>query len=157
MQRLIPICILSGLMTSGCATMSMGAPETAPQRANAESVDIDNSSFTAPAADRQAILAMAGEFEVDFAFDETVALVPGYQRTEPKRSDANEVVLVIADSGDRIVLQHLLIVGEDNVIKHWRQDWIYQADQRLEFSDDQTWSLVDIPERKTTGAWTQCV
>ncbi|HKL54246.1 MAG TPA: DUF6607 family protein [Wenzhouxiangellaceae bacterium] len=157
MQRLMPICILAGLMTAGCATTSTGTLEPEPQRADAASVAIDTAGFTAPAADRQAILAMAGEFDVDFAFDETVALVPGYERTEPKRSDADEVVLLIEDSGDRIVLQHLLIVGKDNVIKHWRQDWVFEADQRLEFSDDQTWALVGIPEDTTNGAWTQCV
>jgi len=159
MQRLIPICILAGLMTTGCATTStsIDTPPAAPQRAHADSVELDDNSFTAPTADRQAILAMAGEFDVDFAFDETVALASGYERTEPKRSGADEVVLLIEDTGDRIVLQHLLIVGESNVIKHWRQDWVFEADDRLEFSDDQTWALVDIAEEKTAGAWTQCV
>lgn len=157
MQRLIPCCILAGLMSAGCATTPMTTTATALQSEQAGGRSASSSDAAAPAADRQAILAMAGEFAVDFAFDETVALVPGYERAEPKRSGANEVVMVIEDHGDRIVLQHLLIVGEENVIKHWRQDWIYQADQRLEFSDDQTWSLVDIPEEKSTGAWTQCV
>ena len=157
MQRLIPICILFGLMTTGCATTSTGTPAAAPQRASADSVELETGSLAAPAADRQAILAMAGEFDVDFAFDETVALLPGYARKDPKRSGADEVVLLIADSGDHIVLQHLLIVGEGNVIKHWRQDWTFEAEHRLEFSDDQTWALVDIPRQKTAGAWTQCV
>lgn len=157
MQRLIPCFILAGLMITGCASTSMVAPSDTPQRLQESGAETTVKHASPPAADRQAILAMAGEFDVDFAFDETVALVPGYERTAPKRSDADEVVLVIEDSGDRIVLQHLLIVGAGSVIKHWRQDWIFEADQRLEFSDDQTWTRVDIPDDKSAGAWTQCV
>ncbi len=33
-----------------------------------------------PARDRQSILAMQGDYTVDFAFDETVLLQPGYER-----------------------------------------------------------------------------
>jgi hypothetical protein len=43
------------------------------------------------------------------------------------------------------------------VIKHWRQDWFYEADQRFEFVSDQTWALANIDPALTRGAWTQCV
>lgn len=112
------------------------------------------------AADREAILAMAGEFVVTFAFDETVALAPGYERQAAKRSGASEVVIVLEDEPDRIVLQHLLLVGGPDgpqVIKHWRQDWIWEASRRLEFLDDQTWRMVPLDPQLTRGAWTQCV
>ncbi len=36
--------------------------------------------------DRRAILAMLGGYEVQFKFDETVVLMPGYERQKPKRS-----------------------------------------------------------------------
>jgi hypothetical protein len=157
MQRLISCCVLAGLLTTGCATTSIPGADSASARPDDSTAAEAANASSAPTADRQAVLAMAGEFEVDFAFDETVALVPGYERKEPKRSGADEVVLVVEDDGDRIVLQHILIVGEGNVIKHWRQDWVFEADQRLEFSDDQTWTLVDLPKDKTEGAWTQCV
>ena len=153
MQRLTLLCILAGLLSTGCATT--------PTPPATEEINLPDAADTAvatpPAADRQAILGLAGEFEVDFAFDETVALAPHYQRRDPKRAGANEVVIVVEDAGDRIVLQHLLIVGDDHVIKHWRQDWEWQATHRLEFTDDQTWTRVEIPEDVTRGAWTQCV
>jgi len=157
MQRLIPCCVLVVLLATGCAsTSTVGESPTSPRAQEAGGV-ATRGEAKPPAADRQAILALAGEFEVDFAFDETVALVPGYERTEPKRSGADEVVIVVEDSGDHIVLQHLLVVGEGKVIKHWRQDWTFEADHRLEFSDDQTWARVELPEDQTDGAWTQCV
>jgi hypothetical protein len=110
-----------------------------------------------PAADRAAILAMAGEYRVNFAFDETVALSPGYQRRDPKRSAAAEAVIVVEDSPGRIVLQHLLLAGDDGVIKHWRQDWSWEAATRLEFVADQTWRQVRLEPEATRGRWTQCV
>jgi len=145
------------LLTAGCATTGSGSDPAAAPASASEGVSQSAAGGAPPAADRQAILALAGEFKVDFNFDETVALVPDYERPEPKRSGADEVVIVVDDSGDRIVLQHLLVVGADSVIKHWRQDWVYEAGQRLEFSDDQTWAMVDLPREKTEGAWTQCV
>lgn len=111
-----------------------------------------------PAADRKAILAMQGEYEVDFSFDETVVLQPGYERASAKRSGASEAVIVVEDSPEKIVLQHLLVDPKNgHVTKHWRQDWTYQAPSRFEFSADQTWSVRALAPEQTRGAWTQCV
>ncbi|WP_165967336.1 DUF6607 family protein [Luteimonas aestuarii] len=111
-----------------------------------------------PDADRKAILAMQGEYTVDFAFDETVLLAPGYERAAPQRSGGDEVVIVLEDSPTKIVLQHILVhQPTGHVTKHWRQDWIYEAPQRWEFASDQTWRVRDIPADRTRGAWTQCV
>lgn len=117
-----------------------------------------------PAADRAAILGMLGEYDVDFAFDETVLLAPGYERAPAKRSGGSEVVILVEDSvaadgtPSRIVLQHILVDPKSgHVTKHWRQDWIYEAEERFEFSADQTWRLRPIEAAKSAGAWTQCV
>ena len=111
-----------------------------------------------PARDRAAILAMQGEYIVEFDFRETVELAPGYVRTPPKRSGGNEVVIVVEDTPTKIVLQHLLVSDDgSHVTKHWRQDWTYEAPRRFEFSADQTWTVRPIDAAKTRGAWTQCV
>ena len=47
---------------------------------------------TAAGKDRAAILAMQGEYKVDFDFKETVVLQPGYQRRPPKHSERFEFV-----------------------------------------------------------------
>ena len=112
----------------------------------------------ATARDRQSILAMQGEYLVDFAFDETVLLQPGYERAAAMRSGGNETVIVVEDTPTRIVLQHLLVDGKSGyVTKHWRQDWVYEAPGRFEFTADQTWSVRSIAADKNKGAWTQCV
>lgn len=111
-----------------------------------------------PARDRDSILAMQGEYHVDFAFDETVLLQPGYERHPALRSGGSETVVVVEDIPGRIVLQHLLVDEKNgHVTKHWRQDWVYEAPRRFEFSDDQTWQVREIPAGLTRGAWTQCV
>jgi len=113
---------------------------------------------TPPEADRAAIVAMQGEYGVGFAFEETVVLAPGYERAKPYRTGGDEVVILVEDNPGRIVLQHLLLhVPSGHVVKHWRQDWTYEAPHRLEFSADQTWRLRDLPADQIQGHWTQCV
>jgi hypothetical protein len=107
--------------------------------------------------DRLAILAMQGEYAVDFHFAETVPLAAGYKRRDDKNSGGFEFVQVVEESEDRIVLQHLLVMPGGNVIKHWRQDWIREADERFEFVADQTWQVRAIAPEKAAGTWTQCV
>jgi len=104
-----------------------------------------------------AILAMQGEYKVDFDFNETVVLQPGYERHAAKNSGAFEVVMVIEDSPKKVVLQHILVVGNGHVVKHWRQDWVYEARERFEFIADQTWAVKSVADDKQEGQWTQCV
>lgn len=145
--------LMSSIFLLGCAHTS--APSLA--KTTNPSADRFVESSKAPSLDREAILKMVGEYEVFFQFDETVALAAGYSPTDLKTDHAQEVVILVEDSGDRIVLQHLLLVGGVQVIKHWRQDWIWEASHRFTFSDDMTWDYVMIPEEITRGAWTQCV
>ncbi len=111
-----------------------------------------------PARDRASILAMQGEYTVDFAFDETVLLQPGYERQAAMRSGGDETVIVVEDTPRRIVLQHILVDAKSgHVTKHWRQDWVYEATQRFQFTADQTWTREAVAAEATRGAWTQCV
>lgn len=109
------------------------------------------------AKDRAAILAMQGEYKVGFDFEETVVLQADYEVAPGKQSGAFETVVVIEEAPQKIVLQHLLVVGGDKVVKHWRQDWFYEAASRFEFVEDQTWELRELPTTKREGQWTQCV
>ncbi len=108
--------------------------------------------------DREAILAMAGRFEVQFEFYETVALSPGYELKKPYEEDAAEVVFVVKDSPEHIVLQHVLLVESHNrVVKHWKQEWRYQDRVLLEYVGDNTWSRRELTAKETRGTWTQMV
>jgi hypothetical protein len=157
---------LAALLLAACA--STGGPSPAPSQpatitTAARPVDDPARITTILAAaegrerDRAAILALLGEYAVRFDFHETVALKAGYERHPEKTSGAHEVVVLVEDTGDRLVLQHLLVVGDGHVIKHWRQDWHFEARERLRFSEDQTWRLEPLPEAKIADHWTQCV
>lgn len=107
--------------------------------------------------DRRAILAMAGEFEVKFRFDETVALRDGYELKHDK-SGGYETVLVAEDTGRRIVLQHVLVSKDgEHVVKHWRQDWTYEDRDLREFAGDRTWTGRRLSANEVRGTWTQAV
>ncbi|MEO0515409.1 MAG: DUF6607 family protein [Planctomycetota bacterium] len=122
----------------------------------------DQPQPTAPEADRQAILAMAGEYRVTFQFQETVGMVPGYELHEPYHSEATEFVEVIEDTGDFISLQHVLVMprregGEPVVVKHWRQDWTFQDPELLAFRGNLTWERVELDPADVQGTWSQAV
>ena len=110
--------------------------------------------------DRRSILGMVGEFRVKFAFDETLALKPGYAPKAPQRSGGDEFVFVVEDRGDFIALQHILVAGSGKdamVIKHWRQDWQYQPKDVLVFRGRKHFALESVPADKARGAWSQSV
>lgn len=112
------------------------------------------------AADRAAILAMAGTYKVRFDFTETTPWVADYTPVAPKPSGGHEVVRVIEDSGNRIVLQHILVHEKDGkafVTKHWRQDWVYEPATVLVYRGPGQWVLEDVPERMRKGRWSQTV
>lgn len=110
--------------------------------------------------DRAAILAMAGDYHVRFNFDETVPFVSDYAPLDPKTSGGYESVRVIADEGEFISLQHLLVAGHEGqslVIKHWRQDWRYQPRNVLVYERRNYWALRSVGSAERRGAWSQTV
>jgi hypothetical protein len=146
---------LTGLIPlafAGCAHQSQ--PVRAPEDGRLARIAAAATPFE---KDRQAILAMLGEYAVDFHFRETVVLDAGYAIRDGKDTKAFETVVLVEDGGRRIVLQHLLVNHSGDVIKHWRQDWAYEAGTRFEFTEDQTWRVQPVPAELTRGAWTQCV
>jgi hypothetical protein len=95
------------------------------------------------ARDRAAILAMCGEFRIDFDFQELVNLRPGGHLATPYQSWATERIFVLEDKDDRISLQHqLVMVALDEhgrptpaaVAKHWRQEWVWQGEGVLRYA-----------------------
>lgn len=116
--------------------------------------------------DRRAIIAMAGPWRASFDFIETAGFVPGYQPTRPYRSWGTEYVFVVEDRADFISLQHVLVMfmnGEDGetigpfVVKHWRQDWAYEAIDFHEFMGHGRWARTTLTPEEVAGGWVQTV
>lgn len=109
--------------------------------------------------DRDAILAMAGNYRVTFDFRETVSYTEGYALKEPKLSGGDEVVRVLEDRGNFISMQHILVVGGDEKfpVKHWRQDWVYEPESVLVFVGGNAWEKRPLSAEERKGKWAQVV
>ncbi|WKK79837.2 DUF6607 family protein [Marivirga arenosa] len=109
------------------------------------------------ADDVKAIMDMCGCYEVEFNFAETFSPIKDYEKHENYRSAGLEYVFPVEKSKDKIVLQHLLIVGDTMIIKHWRQDWLYENTDLYTFQKDNTWKYNGFDKKEVEGQWTQKV
>lgn len=106
--------------------------------------------------DRQAILAMVGDYVVDFHFKETLGFALGYEIKPAYDAAALEAVFVAEESENKIVLQHVLQT-EKGVVKHWRQDWEWENRNLHVFVGEKTWETEVLSEADVKGTWTQKV
>ena len=92
--------------------------------------------------------------------------MPGFEADQPYQSWATEVIDVIEDTGDRIVLQHVIVmeyVDVDGNIqgpvvqKHWRQDWVWQDTTIHAYSGDDSWAEQIFSADEVAGRWSQAV
>jgi hypothetical protein len=121
-------------------------------------------SFTAAAQDKkkkdiEAIKSMCGCYEVEFNFAETfkASKDENYKPSPDKKDYGLEWVELVEDKSDKIVMQHLLIVGDTTIVKHWRQDWEYENTELYTFFKDKTWKFTTLPKNEVKGEWTQRV
>jgi hypothetical protein len=145
------------LATGLCAIALAAAPVWAHGPIDHGGTAEEQAAYEAARAD---ILAMAGDFKVRFDMQEATPWLAGYTPLERKISGGHESVRVIEDTGEKIVLQHLLVVEQDGrsfVIKHWRQDWEYEPERILAYSDAGRWTWDEVPERMRNGRWSQTV
>jgi len=153
---MITTVLAAALAASSPALAQPALAQTAPVAAPA----------SAPAAsqferERQAILAQAGQMRVRFDMRENVSFRAGYEPLEEKLSAGDEIVRVVYDDGTRISLQHILVMGDDAgnhmIIKHWRQDWVYEPETVLTYAGPDHWTLTPVPADERRGAWSQTV
>lgn len=107
--------------------------------------------------DQKAIKEMCGCYEVTFAFAETFSPDKDYQFHDNYKSGGLEWVQLVEDKSNKISMQHLLIVGESAIVKHWRQDWLYQNTDLYSYHKDRTWTPLSLPKSQVKGQWTQKV
>lgn len=137
---------------------------TAPTAQALDASTAQTAQISAPSSaferDRQSILAQAGQYRVHFDMRENVSFRADYDPLEEKLSGGSEIVRVVYDKGDRISLQHILVMeheGQVMVIKHWRHDWVYQPRTVLTYAGPNQWTLTPVPEAERAGAWSQTV
>lgn len=104
---------------------------------------------------QEAIKAQAGCYKVTFKFAETFPVKKGYQLRQPQKSGGIEWIGVDYDQEDEIHLQHILVINGESPLKHWRQEWTYNADSLISFKGDGLWRKE--PLLPGNNLWTQKV
>ncbi|MEM6505147.1 MAG: DUF6607 family protein [Planctomycetota bacterium] len=166
--RLILPTVAAFVVMAGCSSTQTVATSTGDSCTSCKTscdvkpviAEMDQADKAKFEQDRQAILGMVGEFDVTFAFEETMAVREGYELKDPYLSKASEMVVVVKDTGDYISLQHLLVVthgDKAHVVKHWRQSWQYQEANGYEFQGNNVWEPMAFDESELAGAWVQSV
>lgn len=109
--------------------------------------------------DIKSIKAMCGCYEVEFNFAETFKYTKDekYAPSKTKTESALEWVELVEDTPNKLVLQHLLIVSDSMIVKHWRQDWEFENTKFYQFYKDKTWKFQTLPKTAVKGQWTQRV
>jgi len=107
--------------------------------------------------DQKAIKDMCGCFEVSFKYTETFSPEIDYEKKLDYTAYALEWAELIEDKEDEISIQHLLVINDTMVIKHWRQDWLFEDDSKFVYDTGNTWIFIDQDKDEVQGKWTQKV
>jgi hypothetical protein len=109
--------------------------------------------------DVQAIKSMCGCFEIEFNFSETFSYTNS-KKSDNYKSKALEWAQLVSEDNNKLSIQHLLIVGSKRfptVIKHWRQDWIYQNTDLYLYDVNNSWIYKEMNKNDVRKQWTQKV
>lgn len=112
----------------------------------------------AQADGKQVIDKLCGCFQVDFKYAETFSPDPAYKYHDREETGGTaELALPIGINDKKIVIQHLLIVGANTVVKHWREEWSYENPVIWKYNGDRTWVKETLSADQVKGKWTQTV
>ena len=107
--------------------------------------------------DKGHIKKMCGCYEVSFEYSETFSDVKDYKYRDRYQAKALEWILLDEETDDKLVLQHLLVISDSMIIKHWRQDWLYENEDILVYDQKLEWHKGKVPNNYLKGSWTQKV
>ncbi|WP_034045916.1 DUF6607 family protein [Wocania ichthyoenteri] len=107
--------------------------------------------------DQNAIKDMCGCYEIKFKYAETFSPDIAYEKAYDYRASALEWAELVTDKDDEITIQHLLVVNDTMVIKHWRQDWEFENQNVFNYEAKNTWSVNEFSEENVKGQWAQKV
>ena len=95
--------------------------------------------------------------DIKFEFAETVSPNKDYKFYKNYLSGGTELAFIVEESSNKLVIQHLLVVMDTMVIKHWRQDWIYEGSEMFVYDKNQKWTKKILTKEETKGKWIQKV
>lgn len=154
----------SGLMPRGGTTK--GPPVALDQSESPAWQRLQEKGLSDLERDRRAILAMAGMYRVTFDFLEVTPFGAQDGPKAPYQSWGTEKIYVDSDKGELISLVHILqmrivqpdgTISEPMVTKHWRQDWVYQPADIVEYQGNDRWQRRQIASLEGSKRWVQTV
>lgn len=107
--------------------------------------------------DQKAIKDMCGCYEVKFKYAETFSPDIAYEKAYDYRVSALEWAELVTDKDSKISIQHLLVVNDTMVVKHWRQDWEFQDRNLFNYKENNVWKKNKFSEVQVKGQWAQKV
>ncbi|MGB0453703.1 MAG: DUF6607 family protein [Bacteriovoracaceae bacterium] len=158
----------SWVFTRGLETKTRGGTTTGPEvefdtKTPKSWKDLKEKGLSKKEKDRRAILSLAGEFQTKFEFLETFTIDPNKKKDPPYSSWGTELVKIIKNEKNFISLQHIMVMEFINpktkkkegpfVMKHWRQDWIWQGQNQLVYQGEGKFKLIQNSKKEMKGKW----
>lgn len=100
---------------------------------------------------------LCGCYSVNFRYAETFSPSESYKYHDREEMNAVELVLPVEKSDKKYVLQHLLVINDSIVIKHWREEWLYESPVIYEYTGDRVWTKKTLAADAVKNKWTQTV
>jgi len=118
---------------------------------------ISATALAQPQKDIQNIERLCGCYSVNFKYAETFSPLETYKYHDREEMNATELALPVTREDGKVVIQHLLIVQDTMVIKHWREEWVYQPAYIYDFKGSRTWQKRALSADESKGKWLQTV
>lgn len=101
---------------------------------------------------------LCGCFEVQFKYAETFSPDKDYKFHEREEINGGaELAIPVEISDKKISIQHLLVISDSFIVKHWREDWTYENPVIWKYIDTKTWVKEQLAPEEVKGKWTQTV
>lgn len=100
---------------------------------------------------------LCGCFSVNFQYAETFSPDETYKYHDREDMNAMELALPIENTDKKLVIQHLLVIADTMVIKHWREEWTYENPALYEYTGGKNWKKKTLAANDVKGKWTQTV
>lgn len=108
--------------------------------------------------DKPNVDKLCGCFEVEFKYAETFSPKQDYKYHDREEiSGGTELILPVETTDKKIVMQHLLVITDSMIIKHWREDWTYENPTIWKYKGDKVWVKEQLQPGQVKGKWTQSV
>ncbi len=89
---------------------------------------------------------LCGCYEVSFKYAETFSPDKDYKFHDRESiTNVTELAIPIVNTANKVVIQHLLVIDDTTIVKHWREDWTFENPVVWIFKGDGVWEKQPFP------------